>query len=130
MKNAFIFFSAFALLLSDVYAGSATWNLNPISADWNTAANWAPNTVPNGPSDVATCASSSSPSITLSSGAEVNAIVFNPGASAFTISATPAHPFTVSGAGITNNSAVTQHFVLNQDQTGDYDGIVFSNSAV
>ena len=28
--------------LSAVYADSATWNLNPISSDWNTAANWTP----------------------------------------------------------------------------------------
>ena len=34
-------------------AGSATWNLNPTSNDWNTAANWTPMTVPNGPSDEA-----------------------------------------------------------------------------
>ena len=25
-----------------------------LSGDWNTAANWMPNTVPNGPSDIAT----------------------------------------------------------------------------
>jgi len=29
-------------------AGSATWELDPISGDWNTAANWTPNGVPNG----------------------------------------------------------------------------------
>jgi autotransporter-associated beta strand protein len=119
--------SAFTL---GAFAGSATWNLNPTSGDWNTATNWVPNAVPNGPSDVATCATSNSPSITLSSEVELNAIVFNAGASAFTISATPADSLTISGAGITNNSSATQHFVLNQDQTGDYDGIVFSNSAV
>jgi hypothetical protein len=34
--------------------GSATWKLNPGSGDWNTASNWMPATVPNGPSDVAT----------------------------------------------------------------------------
>jgi hypothetical protein len=27
-------------------AGSATWNLNPTSGDWNIAANWNPMTVP------------------------------------------------------------------------------------
>jgi len=30
------------------YATDATWNLNPTSSDWNTAANWTPNTVPTG----------------------------------------------------------------------------------
>src|SRR6266446_2574459 len=31
------------------FGGSATWNLNPTSGDWNTATNWTPETVPNGP---------------------------------------------------------------------------------
>ena len=35
-------------------AGSATWNLNPTNGDWNTAANWTPETVPNRETDVAT----------------------------------------------------------------------------
>ncbi len=38
------------------HAGSATWDLNPTSGDWNTAANWTPMTVPNGPADIATFA--------------------------------------------------------------------------
>ena len=29
-----------------VFAGSATWSTNPVSKDWNTAANWMPETVP------------------------------------------------------------------------------------
>ena len=41
------------LALRSVDAGSATWNLNPTSSDWNAALNWTPNTVPNGPADVA-----------------------------------------------------------------------------
>lgn len=35
-------------------AGSATWSQNPSTSDWNTAANWTPNTVPNSSSEVAT----------------------------------------------------------------------------
>jgi autotransporter-associated beta strand protein len=35
-----------------VQADSATWNLNPTNGDWNTADNWTPNVVPDGPSDV------------------------------------------------------------------------------
>ena len=30
------------------HADSATWDLNPTSGDWNTAANWMPMAVPNG----------------------------------------------------------------------------------
>ena len=31
------------------YAISSQWNLNPVSGDWNTAENWTPTTIPNGP---------------------------------------------------------------------------------
>ena len=78
-----IFTSAFIL---DAHADSATWNLNPTSGDWNTAANWTPNTVPNGPDDIATFGVSNQTDITLSiTATEVNELIFNPGASAFTI---------------------------------------------
>src|SRR2546430_10341465 len=96
-------------VLSGVYAGSATWKLTPTNGDWNTAANWTPNTVPNGPHDTATFDASNITDISLSDVTEVEGIVFNPGAGAFTINAT--QPITISGTGITNNSGVTQTFV-------------------
>ena len=37
------------LLPTVTYAGSAQWDLDPISGDWNTAENWMPTTIPNGP---------------------------------------------------------------------------------
>src|SRR5215813_9479155 len=48
----------------DLQAGSATWNLNPTSDDWNTAANWTPATVPNQPSDTASFATSDQTNVT------------------------------------------------------------------
>ena len=42
------------LALGPVEAGSATWNLNPVSGDWNRYRNWTPNTVPNSGQAVAT----------------------------------------------------------------------------
>jgi len=51
--------------LSAIYADSATWNLNPTSNDWNTAANWTPATVPDGPLDVATFAVSNTTGVSL-----------------------------------------------------------------
>ena len=33
------------LLPTVTYAISAQWNLNPVSGDWNTAANWTPTTI-------------------------------------------------------------------------------------
>jgi autotransporter-associated beta strand protein len=103
-----------SLLLSPTgtaFAGSATWNLNPGNGDWNTATNWMPPTVPNGPSDTATFGVSNMTDVSLSGNIEVNGIVFNPGASAFTMDASTMFPLlTISGVGITNNSGITQNF--------------------
>jgi hypothetical protein len=82
------------ILLSLLFAASnpllaadATWNLNPISNDWNTATNWTPATVPDGQ---ATFDVSNTTHISISADASVGSIVFNPGASAFTIKTDPA----------------------------------------
>ncbi|MBA3961157.1 MAG: hypothetical protein H0X40_04545 [Chthoniobacterales bacterium] len=95
-------------------AGSATWSVNPPSSDWNTAANWTPATIPNGLSDVATFNNSSKTTIAVSETTEVSAMIFNPGASSYTILPGPTEDrvFTLSGAGITNNSGVTQNITL------------------
>jgi len=97
------------LVTGAVLAGSATWNLNPTSADWNTAANWTPATVPNGPADTATFDISNTPSVSFSADTEVNSIVFNASASPFTTTANGV--LTISGVGITNDSGITQNFV-------------------
>ena len=122
----------FLLSIQPSHAGSATWNLNPISSDWNTAANWTPPTVPNGPSDTATFDSSTTTDISPAPGTgsiEVDSIVFNPGASAYTITV----PWYIgefnyflyiSGTGIVNNSGVSQNFVNLED-----DGAIFENNA-
>src|SRR5213082_745795 len=79
-----------------LYAGSATWNLNPTSNDWNTAQNWTPATIPSSETDVATFAVSNTTNITCGDapgGAGTNTIVgdivFTDGASAYTITITP-----------------------------------------
>jgi hypothetical protein len=92
------------------HADSATWNLNPISSDWHTAANWTPPTVPDGPADDATFALSNTTTVTVQSTTTLNSIIFDPGASAFTISMT-VPTMTIGGPGIVNNSGVTQNFV-------------------
>ena len=124
-------FSAVLLLqLSGEFShgGSATWNLNPSSGDWNTATNWTPRTVPNGTSDTATFAVSNNTGVSLSASSEVNGIVFNANASAYTISTL--FPLTVSGTGITNSSGITQNFVAYYDPfTGQQGSISFTNSA-
>ncbi|HEY2711807.1 MAG TPA: hypothetical protein VGI60_04770 [Chthoniobacterales bacterium] len=93
-------------------AGSATWNLNPATGDWNTATNWTPATVPNSPSNIATFDVSNITGVSLSAAVEVDGVTFNPGASAFTITAPPETSLTFSGTGIVNNSGVAQALVV------------------
>src|SRR5437762_3050074 len=114
---------------SSTLAGSATWKTSPATGDWNHAANWTPPTIPNGPSDTATFAFSNTTGVSLSANTEVNSIVFNAGASAFTITVGPTLTLTVSGAGTANNSGVTQNFVTTADITGKHGTIQFTNSA-
>jgi autotransporter-associated beta strand protein len=130
MKTLNFIIAAALLFLAaqgDSLAGSATWNLNPASGDWNTAANWTPATVPNGPSDIATFATSNQTQIGISAITGVGGINFNPGADAFTIISQPGGPFTLSGSGIVNNSGKLQTFVC---ESGDGSGsFFFENSA-
>jgi autotransporter-associated beta strand protein len=112
-------------IAASAHAGSATWSLKPTSGDWNTAENWDPATVPNGSSDIATFAVSTHAAVNLSSFVEVSDIIFNPGASAFTIRVPSRIGLTVSGGGITNESGVTQNFLL----TSDFGNIAMRNSA-
>ena len=88
--------------------------------------------MPNGPSDTATFDSSTTTDISPAPGTgsiEVDSIVFNPGASAYTITV----PWYIgefnyflyiSGTGIVNNSGVSQNF-LNLEG----DGVIFENNA-
>jgi autotransporter-associated beta strand protein len=102
-------------IASSSFAGSATWKASPANGEWFTANNWVQGTIPNAPGDTATFASSNRTSIDIPFDVEVNGIVFNPGASAFTIASNPAAVpvITISGVGITNNSGIVQHFVVN-----------------
>ena len=115
---------ALFLTLATVQAASATWSMSPISNDWNTAANWTPNTVPNGPDDVATFGLSHHTGVFVSTDTEVNEVIFNAGASPFTINAAGDQELTVSGVGIINDSGIAQNFVF-----PTFAGIVLTNNA-
>ena len=112
--GAFLSWSAILTLplstASSSFAGSAGWKANPANGDWNTATNWMPATVPNGPSDTATFATSSQTTVSLSANTEVNTLFYRPGANAFTTTLGNALSLTLSGAGIVNHSGVTQNF--------------------
>ncbi|HEY4272665.1 MAG TPA: autotransporter-associated beta strand repeat-containing protein [Candidatus Udaeobacter sp.] len=100
------------LVSAAAYADSAQWNLNPTSADWNTADNWTPTTVPNGPGAIATFALSNITNVSISADTEVNEIAFTSAATnPYSIIANPGLTLTLSGAGITNNSGITQNFL-------------------
>src|SRR5260221_580356 len=96
-------------------AGSATWSSNPSSGDWNTAANWMPNTVPNSPSDIATFGASNVTALSITNtDIDLDSAVFNSGAPPYTI-AVQNYSLTLSGVGIINNSGVMQSFVLSNN---------------
>jgi autotransporter-associated beta strand protein len=118
------------LCIQDSHAGTATWDLNPGSGNWNTASNWTPPTVPNGSADTATFALSNTTNVSISANTEVNGITFTPAASAYTITANPKSAFLVTGTGITNNSGTIQSFVTaGVDVSGSPGFILFLNSA-
>jgi autotransporter-associated beta strand protein len=97
------------------YAISAQWDLDPISGDWNTAANWTPDGVPSGPADTATFGLSNTTNVSISADIEVNGITFTAAATnPYTIRVGALPRFlrlVLSGAGITNNSGTMQEFV-------------------
>jgi hypothetical protein len=111
------------VLSQNAHAGSATWKLSPVSGDWNTAENWMPATVPNSPDDVANLDASNQTDVSVSSDfVQVSGIVYQPGASAYTITGN----FVISGNGITNDSAFQQHLINEGMNDG---GITFSGDA-
>ena len=105
------------LVPSVTYAMSAQWDLDPISGDWNTAANWTPTGIPNGPADIATFGLSNTTDVSISANTEVSGITFTSAATnPYFITASPGLTLTISGVGITNNSG------LYGDETwGSYD---------
>ncbi len=113
------------LSLGPVFAGSATWLFTPGNGDWNTAGNWTPGGPPNGAADTATFQSSTVNAVSISTNTEIDGIIFSPGASGFSITASPTFRLTISGSGIANDSGITQNFVA----AGNNGKIQFTNNA-
>jgi autotransporter-associated beta strand protein len=114
------------------FAGSAAWGTNPLNGDWNTAANWTPNTVPNGPADMASFATSTVTQVYLSGLIEVASLNFGSDADAFTITTVPGPTsgtvLFITGSGITNASGQVQRFSTEFNDTFT-SGIYFENNA-
>jgi autotransporter-associated beta strand protein len=118
------------LLSVNARAGSAQWDLNPKSGNWNTGANWAPMTVPNGPADTATFDRSNKTNVSISANTDVDGITFtSAAANPYTITANRSFILTLSGRGITNNSGTIQNFVTAVDLRGNFGQISFTNAA-
>ena len=128
-RTALSLFSLIILGHASAQGGSATWDLNPATGVWNTATNWTPATVPNGPSDVATFNVSNITAISLLRSVEVSAIDFTAGASAFTFSVHPNQTLTIGGAGVSNDSGIQQNFETFDPTVTGAGAIVFMNSA-
>ncbi len=130
-RTAVFYLLGFLLLsLRVAEAESATWKLDPTSADWNTAANWTPVTVPNGPTDIATFSLTSNSAVDVSAETLVGSIVFTPEANAYTITAQPGAVLTIGGTGIDNQSSVVPTITEAPGPFGSSPGIVnFVDSA-
>src|SRR5450432_1022196 len=107
-KSTSLLFTLILLLgIQSSPAGSATWNATPSGQYWSYPANWTPATVPSATADTATFGVSSITSLEqvfLS----VGSIIFNPGASAYTLNPYNPDVVTMAGQGIINNSGVVQ----------------------
>jgi autotransporter-associated beta strand protein len=103
MRASLLTTTAAAALLAAMPARAqdATWQLNPGTADYNTAANWTPATVPTG---TAFFGATSVPNLTFSSAATiVGGWTFNAGAPAYTFTL-GANALFFNGAGIVINA--------------------------
>lgn len=125
-------FPAFLIPLTSK-GSSATWaHRKGESLSWDNAGNWAPATVPNGPTDIATFAQSSAATVGTYDNIELDSIVFTQEANAITINRQPAlsgDTLTFSGSGVVNNSTNVEAFIANINQPGMAGTIVFQNDA-
>jgi hypothetical protein len=126
------FFVAAALLFSAAQrlslAGSAAWDQNPLSGDWNTAANWTPRTVPNSETDVATFIASNVTNLSITNASvSLDSAVFNGGAPPYTLNIQIYNLF-FYGAGIVNNSGSVQSIVAPTVNNNGVDIFFYNNS--
>lgn len=119
LSSALLFVSLASLVFffaPPSHGGSSTWSVNPTNNDWNTADNWVPADVPNGTYDTASFATSNITQISTSETVQLHSLTFEPGASAYTL--TRALVFSgFYGAGVINDSGVTQNIVASESLT-------------
>ena len=117
-----VLLALFLSVAQTVHAGSATWSSDPGATDpssWFDAANWTPQTIPNSDADTATFGVDAQTDVSIAHRLNLGGITFDPGASAYSVAFNGGnHQYTLSGAGIVNNSGVVQNFALAADTTG------------
>src|SRR6476646_3571407 len=122
------------LLQGDLaFAGSGTWKTSASNGSWNLATNWSSGTIPNGSADTATFSGGPLfPAVSLGGNIEVNGVVFAGGnATSYTIITSPAILFTISGAGVTNNSNLNATETIATSVSGAFGGLTrLTNSAI
>src|ERR1043166_8941891 len=102
---------ALVLAAQAAYADSATWTGSSISGggSWTDDRNWNPETVPNGPDDIATFTVSDQMTVNLQYdyGIELDSFVFDQDASSYAFTVNEGDVL-FTGTGITNNSGKLQ----------------------
>jgi autotransporter-associated beta strand protein len=106
------------LLVPHAYGQSATWNLNPMTNDWNTAANWTPPNVPDQPGESANFGPSMITGVNLTQSATIDNLVFAADANPYTITLQPATVLALDLAGVINKSGLCQSFFVESAADG------------
>ncbi len=103
------------LLLSSsavALAGSATWSPDPSNFLWNDPNHWVPQSIPDGPDDVATFTTSNELTVLVDKPTELNALVFGLGAEPFDLLVEgdffQGQVLNLSGTGVINQSGIVQ----------------------
>jgi autotransporter-associated beta strand protein len=112
------------------FADTATWNVDTVNQSWREAANWTPAIVPNG-DDTAVLDVSNVSAITISKKIELEELIFNPGASGYSIRVDPVAQFLFHTVGITNNSGRVQNIVVSAPPDDSFVGteVTFTNAS-
>lgn len=119
----------FALWLAPQGAQAQTWT-GTTSGAWSTATNWNPATVPNSSGASVTFDTSSTTAVTLSQRTFLGSLTFTSNAtSPYTISLQPSVFTAFFGAGVINNSGVTQYFEMTSAGIGSSGVINFAGSS-
>lgn len=108
-------------------AQDATWQLNPGTGDFNTAANWTPAAVPTG---TAFFGASGVTALSLSAQTSVGGWTFNPGAPAYSFTVDQNNNLNFTGAGIVINGGSASITVQNSTQMFFYNASTAGSATI